>query len=44
MDKEKYIKYNIELIVNKKLYEQNIIDYKTFILVRDKLNKLLYEL
>lgn len=42
--KEKFIRYNIEDIINQKLYEEKIIDEKTYKLVKDKLLRLLYEL
>ena len=42
--KDKFIKYNIEDIINKKLYEEKIIDENTYKLVKDKLLNLLYEL
>ncbi len=42
--KDKFIKYNIENIINQKLYEENIIDEMTYKLVKNKLLKLLYEL
>lgn len=41
--KEKYIKYQIESIVNKRLYEQQLIDYDKYKSVEDKLTKLLFE-
>ncbi len=42
--KDKFIKYNIENIVNQKLYEEKMIDENTYKLVKEKLLKLLYEL
>lgn len=42
--KEKFIKYNIEDIINKKLYEEKVINESIYNLVRDKILKLLYEL
>lgn len=42
--KEEFIRYNIEDIINQKLYEEKIIDEKTYKLVKDKLLRLLYEL
>jgi len=42
--KDKFIKYNIENIINQKLYEEKIIDETTYKLVKDKLLELLYEL
>lgn len=42
--KDNFIKYNIEDIINQKLYEENIIDKNTYKLVKNKLLRLLYEL
>ncbi len=42
--KEKFIRYNIEDIINQKLYEEKIIDESTYKLVKNKLLRLLYEL
>ena len=42
--KDKFIRYNIEDIINQKLYEENIIDENTYKFVKDKLLRLLYEL
>ena len=42
--KDNFIKYNIEDIINQKLYEKKIIDESTYKFVKDKLLKLLYEL
>ena len=38
------IKYNIEDIINEKLYEEKIIDENTYKFVKNKLLRLLYEL
>ncbi len=42
--KDKFIRYNIEDIINQKFYEENIIDENTYKFVKDKLLRLLYEL
>lgn len=42
--KDNFIKYNIEAIINQKLYEGKIIDEDTYKLVKNKLLRLLYEL
>ena len=42
--KDKFIRYNMEDIINQKLYEENIIDESTYKFVKDKLLRLLYEL
>lgn len=42
--KDNFIKYNIEDIINQKLYEEKIIDENTYKFVKDKLLRLLYEL
>lgn len=41
--KENIIKYNIEDIINQKLYEEKIIDENTYKIVKDKLLRLLYK-
>lgn len=41
--KDKSIKYQIENIINQKLYEEKIIDETTYTLVKDKLLRLLYK-
>lgn len=42
--KDNFIKYNIEDIINQKLYEEKIIDESTYKFVKNKLLRLLYEL
>lgn len=42
--KEEFIRYNIEDIINQKLYEEKIIDENTYKFVKNKLLRLLYEL
>lgn len=42
--KDNFIKYNIEDIINQKLYEEELIDENTYKLVKNKLLRLLYEL
>lgn len=42
--KDNFIKYNIEDIINQKLYEEELIDENTYKLVKNKLLSLLYEL
>lgn len=42
--KEDFIRYNIEDIINEKLYEEKIIDEITYKAVKSKLLKLLYNL
>ena len=41
--KDNFIKYNIEDIINQKLYEEKIIDENTYKIIKDKLLKLLYK-
>lgn len=41
--KDKFIKYQIENIINQKLYEEKIINESTYTLVKDKLLRLLYK-
>lgn len=41
--KENIIKYNIEDIINQKLYEEKIIDEYTYKIIKDKLLRLLYK-
>lgn len=41
--KENIIKYNIEDIINQKLYEEKIIDENTYKIIKDKLLRLLYK-
>lgn len=41
--KENIIKYNIEDIINQKLYEEKIIDENTYKIIKDKLLGLLYK-
>lgn len=41
---DKYIVYQIESIVNKKLYKQNIIDFDTYKKVENRLSRLAFEL
>ena len=41
--KENIIKYNIEDIINQKLYEENLIDENTYKIIKDKLLRLLYK-
>ena len=42
--KDNFIKYNIEDIINQKLYEEKIIDENTYKIIKNKLLRLLYEL
>ena len=42
--KDNFIKYNIEDIINQKLYEEKIIDENTYTSVKNKILRLLYEL
>ena len=41
--KDNFIKYNIEDIINKKLYEDKLIDENTYKIIKDKLLSLLYK-
>ena len=41
--KDNFIKYNIEDIINQKLYEEKIIDENTYKIIKDKLLRLLYK-
>lgn len=41
--KENFIKYNIEDIINQKLYKEKVIDENTYRLVKNKLLRLIYE-
>ncbi len=41
--KENFIKYNIENIINQKLYKEKVIDENTYRLVKNKLLRLIYE-
>lgn len=41
--KDNFIKYNIEDIINQKLYEEKIIDENTYKIIKDKLLGLLYK-
>lgn len=41
--KDNFIKYNIEDIINQKLYEDKIIDENTYKIIKDKLLRLLYK-
>ena len=41
--KDNFIKYNIEDIINQKLYEEKIIDENTYKIIKDKLLVLLYK-
>ncbi len=42
--KEEFIRYNIEDIINQKLYEEKIIDDSTYEFVKNRLLRLSYEL
>ena len=41
--KDNFIKYNIEDIINQKLYEEQIIDEDTYKIIKEKLLRLLYK-
>lgn len=41
---EKYIMYQIESIVNKKLYEKQVIDYDDYKSIENKMMKLIFDL
>lgn len=41
--KDNFIKYNIENIINQKLYEDKLIDENTYKIIKDKLLRLLYK-
>lgn len=41
--KDNFIKYNIEDIINQKLYEDKLIDENTYKIIKDKLLRLLYK-
>ena len=41
--KDNFIKYNIENIINQKLYKEKVIDENTYRLVKNKLLRLTYE-
>ena len=41
--KDFFIKYNIEDIINQKLYEEKLIDENTYKIIKDKLLRLLYK-
>lgn len=41
--KDNFIKYNIEDIINQKLYEDKLIDENTYKIIKNKLLKLLYQ-
>ena len=41
--KDNFIKYNIENIINQKLYEDKLIDETAYKIIKDKLLKLLYK-
>lgn len=41
--KDNFIKYNIEDIINQKLYEEKLIDENTYKIIKDKLLRLLYK-
>lgn len=41
--KDNFIKYNIENLINQKLYEDKLIDENTYKIIKDKLLRLLYK-
>lgn len=41
--KDNFIKYNIEDIINQKLYEDKLIDENTYKIIKDKLLRLLHK-
>ena len=41
--KDNFIKYNIEDLINQKLYEEEVIDENTYKIIKDKLLRLSYK-
>ena len=41
--KDNFIRYNVEDIINQKLYEDKLIDENTYKIIKDKLLRLLYK-